>query len=141
MLDYLEKLIDELKSGDKCDKNNRVFELLRDKDTNPTRMIMIGSELYRARKIEGSEPIDISKGFYGYDARGSFVNPNIEKIKAMRANRAGQPRLYCSNVIYLPLVEIKPMVGNEISLACIQTNEILNLLDLKNILMLMVLIL
>ena len=130
MLDYLEKLIDELKSGDECNENNRVFELLRDKDTNPTRMIMIGSELYRARKIEGNEPIDISKCFYGYDARGSFVNPNTKNITAMRANRAGQPRLYCSNVIYLPLVEVKPEVGKKISLACIQTNEILNLLDL-----------
>lgn len=130
MLDYLEKLINELKSGVGCDKKNKVFELLSDKDTNPTRMIMIGSELYRARKIEGSEPIDISIGFYGYDARGSFVNPNTENITAMRANRDGQPRLYCSNVIYLPLVEVKPEVGKKISLARIQTNEILNLLDL-----------
>lgn len=130
MIDYLEKLIDELKNKKPYDKNNRVFELLNDKNTNPIRMIMIGSELYRARKIEGSEPTNISKVFYGYDARGSFVNPNPQNISAMRANREGQPRLYCSNVIYLPLVEIKPEVGEKISLACIQTNEILRLLDL-----------
>ena len=130
MIDYLEKLINELKNGGKCDKNNRVFELLSDEITNPIRMIMIGSELYRARKIEGSEPTNISKGFYGYDARGSFVNPNPQNISAMRANREGQPRLYCSNVVCLPLVEIKPKVGEKISLACIQTNEILKLLDL-----------
>lgn len=130
MLDYLEKLINELKNKMPYDKNNRVFELLSDENTNPTRMIMIGSELYRARKIQGSEPTNISKGFYGYDARGSFVNPYPENISAMRANREGQPRLYCSNVVYLPLVEIKPEVDEEISLACIQTNEILKLLDL-----------
>ena len=130
MLDYLEKLINELKNKMPYDKNNRVFELLSDENTNPTRMIMIGSELYRARKIQGSEPTNISEGFYGYDARGSFVNPNPQNISAMRANREGQPRLYCSNVVYLPLVEIKPEVGQKISLACIQTNEILKLLDL-----------
>ena len=130
MIYYLEKLIDELKNKKPYDKNNRVFELLNDKNTNPIRMIMIGSELYRARKIEGSEPTNISKGFYGNDARGSFVNPNSQNISAMRANREGQPRLYCSNVVCLPLVEIKPKVGEKISLACIQTNEILKLLDL-----------
>lgn len=130
MLDFLEKLVIEVNSTGEYDINNRVFELLNDKKTNPTRMIVIGSELYRARKIEGSEPINISKSFYGYDSRGSFVNPNTHSIKAMRANKAEQPRLYCANVSYLSLVEVKPSVGEEISLARIKTNELLKLLDL-----------
>lgn len=130
MLDYLEDLITKLKTSHICDFTNNVFSLIADTNSNPVRMIMIDSELYRARKIENVEEINRSTGFYGYDSNGSFVNPNTTSIKPMRANKAGQARLYCSNVSYLPLVEVHPYPGEQISLATIKNNSILKLLDL-----------
>ncbi len=130
MLDYLEELIANLKVSHKCDFTNKVFSMIADTNTNPVRMIMIDSELYRARKIEGDEAINTSLNFYGYNLKGSFVNPNTASIKPMRANKAGQARLYCSNVSYLPLVEVHPYPSEQISLATIKNNSILKLLDL-----------
>lgn len=127
---HLETFIEEIKRTGLCPSNNYVFECLEKKETNSTRKIMIDSELYRARIITGSEPINISKNYYGYDSRGSFVNPNTSQIKAMRANRAGQPRLYCADVNYLSMIEVKPEVGDKISLAKLRVNDVLTILDL-----------
>ena len=59
MLALLEKFIEETKQYGYCNPDNEVFSLLMNKVTNATRKIMIGSELYRARVIEGDEPINI----------------------------------------------------------------------------------
>jgi len=130
MIESLKKAIDDLKTGKQVDYDSKLFLSLRDIDTNPTRKLMIDSELYRARIIEGTEPIGISKNFFGYDLRGSFVNPCIDKIQPLRANRAKQPRLYCADVNYLSLIEVRPKVGQRVSMATLKVNDILTILDL-----------
>lgn len=130
MTNYLDDFIEEVKNAGCSSPDNPVFDFLRDKKTNSTRKLMIDTELYRARIIQGDEPINISQNYYGYDLRGSFVNPNVSRIAAMRANRAGQPRLYCADVNYLALIEVRPKVGNKISLATLKINDVLTILDL-----------
>lgn len=130
MTNCLVDFINEVKSAGCSCPNNPVFAFLSDKNTNSTRKLMIDTELYRARVIQGDEPINISRNYYGYDLRGSFVNPNVSWITAMRANRAGQPRLYCADVNYLALIEVRPKVGDKISLATIKVNDVLTMLDL-----------
>ena len=130
MTKCLVDFINEVKSAGCSSPDNPVFAFLSDKSTNSTRKLMIDTELYRARVIQGDEPINISQNYYGYDLRGSFVNPNTSKITAMRANRAGQPRLYCADVNYLALIEVRPKVGDKISLATLKVNDVLTILDL-----------
>ena len=132
MINYLSDLKKEIIQQGFVNPNNLVFDFLRDKRTNATRKLMINTELYRARIIRGDEPINISKGYYGYDSRGSFINPNTSQITAMRANRDGQPRLYCADVNYLALIEVRPSIGDKISLATLKVNDILTILDLTN---------
>lgn len=130
MTNYLDDFINEVKKDGSSSPDNPIFSFLRDKTTNSTRKLMIDTELYRARVIQGDEPINISQNYYGYDLRGSFVNPNTSRITAMRANRAGQPRLYCADVNYLALIEVRPKVGDKISLATLKVNDVLTILDL-----------
>ena len=130
MTNYLDDFINEVKKDGSSSPDNPIFSFLRDKTTNSTRKLMIDTALYRARVIQGDEPINISQNYYGYDLRGSFVNPNTSRITAMRANRAGQPRLYCADVNYLALIEVRPKVGDKISLATLKVNDVLTILDL-----------
>lgn len=110
--------------------NDELYEMINDKSTNSIKKIMIGTELYRSRIIRDGDPLDFSINYKGYDKKGSFVNPNIEMIQPMRANRAGQQRLYCADVNYLALIEVRPKINDNISLATIKVNDILTILDL-----------
>lgn len=129
----LKNFISDARLGKHISPMHPVFQMLADKKTNATRKLMIGCELYRARLINDKNEINTIRGFYGYDAKGSFVNPDTSKIGPLRANREHQPRLYCADVPYLSLIEVKPKQEenkNRISLATIRTNDVLTLLDL-----------
>ncbi len=130
MKNYLANFIEEVKNAGHSSNDNPVLVFLRDKKTNSTRKLMIDTELYRARIIRGDDPINISRNYYGYDLYGSFINPNTGQIAPMRANRACQPRLYCADVNYLALIEVRPKIGNKISLATLKINDVLTILDL-----------
>ena len=74
-------------------------------------------------------------GFYGYGKSDSFVPPpNV--TRDLRANYRYIPYLYCANHPYTALVEVRPRLGANVSVATIVTNEELTLLDftLKDIL-------
>lgn len=125
--------ISYVRQGKQIPPIHPVFQMLADIKSNATRKLMIGCELYRARLINDKDEINKVQGFYGYDAMGSFVNPDTSKIGPLRANREHQPRLYCADVPYLSLIEVKPKQEenkNRISLATIRTNDVLTLLDL-----------
>lgn len=65
MTNCLVDFINEVKSAGCSCPNNPVFAFLSDKNTNSTRKLMIDTELYRARVIQGDEPINISRNYYG----------------------------------------------------------------------------
>ena len=73
-------------------------------------------------------------GFFGYGEKASFVPPP-EVTKDMRANYRYIPYLYCANHPYTALVEVRPRLGANVSVATIVVNEEIRLLDftLKNI--------
>lgn len=69
-------------------------------------------------------------GFNGYDEKNSFVNKNKEYIKAARCNHDFEICLYTAEEINTSISELKPLIGETISVASIKTLEDLDLIDL-----------
>ena len=68
-------------------------------------------------------------GFNGYDATGSFVNPDPKSIGGGRCNHVNEQCLYVSEDIQTAISELKPLIREEISVACIQLREDLKIVD------------
>lgn len=66
--------------------------------------------------------------FFGYDAKESFVAPP-NKTRDMRANYRYIPYLYCANHAYIALIEVRPRLGAQVSVATIRVDEKIRLLD------------
>lgn len=127
----LDEFIEITKKSGQCPHNHAVLKMLSDKQSNPTRQVMIGTEIYRSRKIKKTDKIGQTTNFWGFDIAGSGVNPNIDDIQPMRANRARQQVLYCADVNYLALIEVRPQLGESISLATLKSVDFLEMLDLS----------
>lgn len=61
-------------------------------------------------------------GFNGFDAAGSFVNPNSKSIHSGRCNRVYEACLYIAEDVETAISELKPLIREEISVACIKYN-------------------
>lgn len=131
---YLKEFIDEIQYRNRNPQDIKVLDLLKDLSTNPERIIPIGTRLYRCRIIHDVSKVEKEHGFFGYGKRDSFVPPP-NATRDLRANYRYIPYLYCANHPYTALVEVRPRLGADVSVATITTNEELTLLDftLKNI--------
>ena len=131
---YLKEFIKEIQFQNRNPKDTKALEFLDEIETNPERQLLPGTELYRCRLINNMSDVGKETGFFGYGEKGSFVPPP-EVTKDMRANYRYIPYLYCANHPYTALVEVRPRLGANVSVATIMVNEEIRLLDftLKNI--------
>ena len=89
--------------------------------------------VYRARIAE--EKFNFCKegyfeeDFYGYNKKDSFVPPE-NKMQANRANAEGIPCLYAAKDEKTAVAEVRPFIGNRISVATIQVKRDLKIYDL-----------
>lgn len=131
---FLKKFIEEIQYKNRNPQDIKVLEMLKDISTNPERRISVGANLYRCRIIEDISKTGKEKSFFGYGKSDSFVPP-AERTSDLRANYRYIPYLYCANDPYTALVEVRPRLGSNVSVATIIVNTELTLLDftLKNI--------
>lgn len=73
----------------------------------------------------------IEKGFRGYDEAGSFVNLDRNNIKAGRCNCEFEPCLYMAEDVETAISEIKPLIKEQVSVAKIQVDKELKLIDVS----------
>ena len=125
---YLKDFIEEIKYNNRNPQNIEVLELLDNKSTNPEIIINANESLYRARVVIDEREIGKQPGFYGYDAKDSFIPP-IHLTRDSRANYRYIPYLYCANNAYIALAEVRPRIGAMVSIATIVAKEPLTLLD------------
>lgn len=125
---YLKEFIEEIQYHNRNPREIKVLELLKDISTNPEREIDPGVHLYRARIIFDLKEAEKGPDFWGYGKKESFVPPP-EVTRDLRANYRYIPYLYCANDPYTALVEVRPRLGADVSMATIKVNERLTLLD------------
>ena len=68
-------------------------------------------------------------GFNGFDAAGSFVNPNPRAIGSGRCNHNHEVCLYIAEDIETAISELKPLIQEEISVAQVKIKEELKVID------------
>ena len=125
---YLKEFIDEIQNRNRNPRNIKVLELLNDLSTNPERVLLPGDHLYRCRIIHDMTKMGKEPSFYGYGKKDSFVPP-ASATRDMRANYRYIPYLYCANHPYTALVEVRPRLGANVSVATIAVHRKLTLLD------------
>lgn len=124
----LNEFITEIQYKNRNPRNVRVLELLGERATNPERVLVPTQKLYRCRIVQAKAKLNTEAGFWGYSASESFVAPK-EFTKDMRANYKYIPYLYCANHPYTALVEVRPRIGSLVSVATLEIQEKMKLLD------------
>lgn len=124
----LKDFIKEIQFKNRNPRDNSVLLLLNEIETNPELVLDKGSLLFRSRIIRDRNQINKEKGFYGYGPKDSFVPPR-EKTSDMRANYRYIPYLYCSNDKYISVIEVRPRLSAEVSVATIMAQDKITLLD------------
>lgn len=124
----LQEFIAEIQYKNRNPQDSRVLELLKDISTNPERTLTRKTYLYRCRIIKEPNQINKIPGFYGFDAKQSFV-PSPMQSKDLRANYRYIPYLYCANHPYTAIMEIRPRINSMCSVATIIVDEDFRLLD------------
>ena len=125
---YLKEFIDEIQYRNRNPQDIKVLDLLKDLSTNPERRIPVGTRLFRCRIIQDISKAGKEHGFFGYGKSDSFVPP-VSVTRDLRANYRYIPYLYCANHPYTALVEVRPRLGANVSVATITTKAELTLLD------------
>ena len=127
---FLRKFITEIqyRNRNPQEKDMEALKLLNAESTNPERRIPVGTRLYRSRILSDKHKAGKEPGFFGYGKDDSFVPP-ANVTRDMRANYRYIPYLYCANHPYTALVEVRPRLGADVSIATIVTKEELRLLD------------
>ena len=125
---YLRNFINEIQYHNRNPRDIKALELMNDLSTNPERILPIGTLLYRCRIISNMKDIGKEDGFYGYGKKDSFIPP-VKATRDMRANYRYIPYLYCANHPYTALVEVRPRLGPNVSIATIKANKEISLLD------------
>lgn len=125
---YLKEFIKEIQYRNRNPIDIKALELMNDLSTNPERKLKKGTRLYRCRIIHDMTAVNTELNFYGYGKKGSFVPPP-KATRDMRANYRYIPYLYCANNPYTALVEVRPRLGANVSIATIKVKEGITLLD------------
>ena len=125
---HLKNFINEIQYKNRNPRDTRALMLLDDLSTNPERILDVGEKLYRCRIIKDEGAINKDEGFFGYNAKDSFVPPPSVTTD-MRANYRYIPYLYCANHPYTAVVEVRPRLTSKVSVATLTVEEPLRLLD------------
>lgn len=125
---YLKEFIKEIQFRNRNPSDIKALKLMNDIWTNPERKLKKGTPLYRCRLIHDMTTVNTEENFYGYGKKGSFVPPP-NATRDMRANYRYIPYLYCANNPYTALVEVRPRLGANVSIATIEVKEEITLLD------------
>jgi len=116
-------------------ENHPVFVCVKNLFDKHTIILSQNEILFRARKIEADDEEKVNKEeyfeeyFYGYNKKDSFV-PQAKKIPANRANAMGIPCLYAAREEKTAIAEIRPFLGQDISVAIIRPLRDLKIFDL-----------
>jgi hypothetical protein len=112
-------------------ENHPVFDHIKKLFDDHTITLTQNELLYRARRIElkKANESDMENYFYGFSKKDSFVPP-AKKVPENRANSKGIPCLYTSKDDITAIAEVRPFIGNDISVATIRPLRDLKLLDL-----------
>lgn len=125
---FLKEFIKEIQFNNRNPKDIKALELLNDISTNPERNLSKGTILFRSRVINDDKDTNKEASFFGFDSRNSFIPPS-KLTKDLRANYRYIPYLYCSNHPYTAIIEVRPRLSAHVSLASIQVNSNIRLLD------------
>ncbi len=125
---HLKAFINEIQYNNRNPRDIKALELLDDISTNSERILYPSDKLYRCRIIKDDNAINKEKNFYGYNAKDSFVPP-ANVTSDMRANYRYIPYLYCANHPYTAVVEVRPRLGSRVSVATIEIDAPIRLLD------------
>ncbi len=125
---HLRDFIKEIQYNNRNPQDTKALALLKNIHSNPERKLPIGTLLYRCRLIKDVSKVENKSPFFGYGKKDSFIPP-ISSTRDMRANYRYIPYLYCANHPYTALVEVRPRLGSNVSLATISVEEELTLLD------------
>lgn len=126
--EFLKDFIDEIQYHNRNPKDTKALELLDNLSTNPERVIVDNTLLYRCRVIQDMKKINKEPNFFGYGKKDSFVPP-ASVTRDLRANYRYIPYLYAANHPYTALVEVRPRLGANVSVATIRTKQKITLLD------------
>lgn len=89
-----------------------------------------GDQILKDMKIAFDKIKELKQsGFNGFDATGSFVNPSPKDILGGRCNHVHEVCLYVAEDVETAISELKPLIQEEISVACIRTKEELRVID------------
>lgn len=108
--------------------DTRVIQLIDKTETNPERIIVAGTKLYRCRIIHSDSRLCGESPYYGFGADDSLAPP-WKSATDMRASYRYIPYLYCANHPYLSLVEVRPRIGVKVNVAEILVKKDITLLD------------
>lgn len=125
---YLKEFIEEIKFKNRNPEKIKALELLDDIDTNPEILLNPKDVIYRCRIITTKAKINTEPNFFGYGKKDSFV-PSFEFARDFRANYRYIPYLYCASHPYTALLEVRPRLGARVSVATIQVDERIRILD------------
>ena len=110
---------------------NEFKEVFNKEDKSTIIKLFTSEYLYRARLIknEKDDCIGTSELFKGFDETNSFVPPELI-CNSGRLNYEHLPYLYAANNEHTAIVEIRPQLNQKVSVAKIQINKELDLLNL-----------
>jgi hypothetical protein len=124
----LKEFVDEIKFRNRNPKDNSVLDMLDDKLSNPVLILKAGMIMYRARIITCEVNAVYEGKFVGFSEKDSFVPPK-DKTLDMRANYRYIPYLYCSDIAYGAVCEVRPRFNALVSIAEIEVNDDVELFD------------
>lgn len=120
--------------------NHEVLDIIKSFSARSAEKINADQILYRARLFNVDEALSSyankqkddsnnDSSFRGYDVEGSFVSKNNDNVSDGRANPAYIIYLYTAEDAYTALVEVRPYLNSLVSVARIQVNESLQIVD------------
>lgn len=111
------------------DLNLEKQDVLRESAANIIMMNLCGAEEKRNRVMETIQNLtEMKKSFYGYDKPNSDA-PSGEKAKAGRVNPEGISYLYTAKDIKTAILEMRPQMGQDFSIATIEITKEAKLFD------------
>jgi len=133
---YINKIKNSLKYENRFIVDKKFNELLDSICKDYEEILQKGqTKLFRARIYNQLDAYEkyrnyVSEIFEGYDEEGSFVNKNYLAISDGRVNPSGIPYLYTSCDIDTCIKEVKPYADSAVSVAGIEMEENLKIVDL-----------
>ena len=122
-----EHILDIVKKAGLYEKIGNITDLYRLARLDPT--LLIGQESGESLPEAIKTVLMDDKQWWGYDQRGSDAPPN-ERAAAGRANSKNISVLYIADDEKTAIYEVRPSIGQEVSIATIVTNKPLKVYDL-----------